>query len=80
MIEVRNRCGFGVEAPQPLVWKCLAPPRVQLFVWCCLEKKILTRADLKRRGLLGDDSDISCPLCGLDDETVDHLFASSPLS
>lgn len=80
MIEVKNRCVNEVAAPQPLVWNCLAPPRVQLCVWCCLKKKILTRADMRRRGISGDDGDISCPLCGSADETIDHLLVSSPLS
>lgn len=68
----------GTLAAQNLIWKSLAPPRVQLFVWCNAKRKILTRTDLRRRGLLCLDASATCPLCGLEDENIAHLLVTCP--
>lgn len=55
-------------------WKGLAPPRVQSFMWCALREKVLTKMDLKRRGLLRSKEVFSCLLCDHTEEDLDHLF------
>lgn len=43
-----------------LAWLGVAPLRVQFFLWCLLERKILTRAILSYRRLLNSNEDLSC--------------------
>lgn len=80
MIDVASQNVNGSPAAQNLIWKCLAPPRVQMFLWCSAQRKILTRMDLRWRGLLRPDDITSCPLCGLADETIDHLLVTCPVT
>ncbi|KAJ9537117.1 hypothetical protein OSB04_029850 [Centaurea solstitialis] len=49
------------------------PPKIRLLL-----KRILTRTNLSKKGI--NTPSILCPLCALDEESVDHLFHScSPL-
>lgn len=70
----------GPPPPPSLVWKNLAPPRVQTFAWCGVKRKILTKMDLRRRGLLRSQEDLGCPLYGLEEEIIDHLFFTCPIA
>lgn len=54
----------------------VAPPRVQIFLWCVLKEKILTKEELKRRGLLWYEDDLNCILCESSSENVNHLFVN----
>lgn len=80
MIEVATQNVIGSLVSQSFIWKNLAPPRVHLFTCCCAKRKVLTRMDLRRRGLMSSEGDSSCPLCGLVDEMIDHLLATCPMT
>ncbi|XP_057432396.1 uncharacterized protein LOC130725161 [Lotus japonicus] len=60
---------------EPLQWaiflKAPSLPRVREVVWRVCTGAVQVRAKLRRRGV---DVDPSCPLCGLEDETMEHLF------
>ncbi|KAK9038964.1 hypothetical protein V6N11_023805 [Hibiscus sabdariffa] len=45
-----------------LVWRGVAPPKVELFAWLVIRQRIPVRVELMRRGL-SSISDILCPLC-----------------
>ncbi|XP_072066904.1 uncharacterized protein [Arachis hypogaea] len=55
------------------IWKGLAPPRVELFVWFVLVGKVNTKERLSRLRIISQD-DKRCVLCNKDDEQVHHLF------
>lgn len=52
----------------------MASRRIQTFVWCALKRKILSRVELNRRGILNSSDDLFYTLCGSQEENVDHLF------
>ncbi|XP_057431260.1 uncharacterized protein LOC130724076 [Lotus japonicus] len=52
-------------------WKAPSMPRVREVSWRVCTGALPVRTKLRQRGV---DVDSSCPLCGLEDETVDHLF------
>nr|XP_025662026.1 uncharacterized protein LOC112757684 [Arachis hypogaea] len=55
------------------IWKGLAPPRVELFVWFVLVGKVNTKEPLSRLGVI-DQDDKRCVLCNKEDELIHHLF------
>ncbi|GMI70241.1 hypothetical protein like AT4G29090 [Hibiscus trionum] len=57
------------------VWQGLAPPRVDFFIWQLCNNKIPVKQELSRRGI-DSISDLNCPLCGPNVESVQHLFLS----
>ncbi|XP_057452553.1 uncharacterized protein LOC130744377 [Lotus japonicus] len=56
------------------IWHISAPSNVKAFVWRVLWGRIQTRVDLSRIGLYFVGDDLKCPLCQLEDESVDHLL------
>lgn len=80
LIELAYQNVLGSVGHLPLVWSSVAPPRVQMFNWCCAKKKILTRSELMRRGILSTDGDSLCPLCRSANESFDHLLVTCPTS
>ncbi|XP_039065107.1 uncharacterized protein LOC120210455 [Hibiscus syriacus] len=61
------------------VWLGFVPPRVETFLWQLSHQKVAVRAELLRRGVnIGDN--FLCPLCNLEEESVQHLFISCPVS
>ena len=52
------------------IWKIKAPPRVVIFGWLAIQKKILTMDNLRRKGKFLVNA---CPMCLEEEETVDHL-------
>lgn len=44
-------------------------------MWAALKRKILVRHNVRRRGILSDGASDVCPLCGDEDDTVDHLLS-----
>jgi hypothetical protein len=53
------------------VWKSLAPPRVQLFLWLLTQRRIQCRLVLLRKGIV--DSGI-CEICNAADESPEHII------
>jgi hypothetical protein len=45
--------------------------KIKLFVWMVQHKKILTWKNLRKKGFVGPSR---CQLCGLHEETMDHLL------
>ncbi|CAL1381444.1 unnamed protein product [Linum trigynum] len=60
-----------------LVWSNICPPRYSLIVWLLKKNVIIMRDKLLQWGKV---MDASCPLCGLDVETRDHMFLRCSLS
>jgi len=56
------------------LWKSKAPSKVLAFSWTLLLDRIPTKVNLMRRHLLAVDDSKRCVFCGLEDETVVHLF------
>lgn len=54
----------------PAVWDLKIPPRIQNFLWLFSQNKIMTRDNLRKRGL---PKPLECSLCK-DFEYVTHLF------
>ncbi|KAH1209667.1 putative ribonuclease H protein [Glycine max] len=55
-----------------LLWKLKIPPKPAVFTWRLLKDRLPTRANLIRGNVIIQD--IVCPLCGLEQEEVGHLF------
>ena len=53
------------------IWKLKAPPRVVIFDWLVLRKRIPSMDNLRRRGMTIANG---CPMCLRDEESVDHLL------
>jgi hypothetical protein len=56
------------------IWKCPAPSKVSSFVWQLLHCRTPTRMNLFLRNIIGENGDVSCGLCGEENETELHLF------
>ncbi|XVF49157.1 hypothetical protein PTKIN_Ptkin03bG0246000 [Pterospermum kingtungense] len=56
-----------------VIWTGLVPPKVELFCWKVLKGRVAVRANLYARNVL-PSSNVMCPLCGVMEESVDHLF------
>ena len=61
----------AISFPWKCIWKNCVQPKVSFFAWEASWGKILTFAQLKRRGFSLANH---CPLCHKSEETVDHLF------
>jgi len=53
------------------IWKSLAPPRVQLFLWLLMQRRIQCRLVLLRKDIV--DSGI-CEICNAADESPEHVI------
>lgn len=53
------------------IWKLDVMPKLRIFLWQTLLNALPVRGVLLRRGMMIDPT---CPLCGEDIETIDHLF------
>jgi hypothetical protein len=53
------------------LWRTKAPPRMKLFFWLALHRRLWTSERRKRHGLQDDDT---CALCDQAAETRSHLF------
>jgi hypothetical protein len=54
----------------PYVWKLKIPPRIQVFLWLFSQNKIMTRDNLRTRGMV---KPLECEMCK-ELETVKHLM------
>jgi hypothetical protein len=53
------------------LWRAKAPPKVKMFFWLALHRRLWTAERRKRHGLQDDDA---CALCDQHAETGSHLF------
>eukprot|EP00253_Pinus_taeda_P010228 PITA_10228 len=67
--------------PNPAQWKFIwefpSLPKIDFFCWTAAHQSILTRDNLRRRGMEGQSR---CPLCLSDAETVSHLLLLCPFA
>lgn len=67
--------------PNPAQWKFIwdfpSLPKIDFFCWTVAHQSILTRDNLRRRGVEGPSR---CPLCLSDVETVSHLLLLCPFA
>ena len=61
-----------------IIWKLKIPPRVAVFCWRLLKKRLPTKDNLLRRNITIQDQ--NCPLCGNAQEDVGHLFFNCNLT
>ena len=62
--------GSTIMPDAPQVWHSFAPLKVKLHAWLALRDRCWTADRRLRRGLV---SHTLCPLCSLEDETMEHL-------
>ena len=55
-------------------WRMKAQPSALLTAWRVMKNKIVSKANLARRGICLDSS--ICGLCGEEEETTSHLFCT----
>ncbi|XP_039688848.1 uncharacterized protein [Medicago truncatula] len=67
---------WGVEEKRVFhqLWKSAASSKVVAFSWKLLLDCIPTRVNLHRRNALPPNTNLSCVLCGRDNERTNHLF------
>jgi hypothetical protein len=50
-----------------IIWKIQAPSKITLFMWLCLENKVLIGENFRKRGGIGPSA---CPLCLNNEEST----------
>ncbi|KAE8729391.1 Serine/threonine-protein phosphatase BSL2-like protein [Hibiscus syriacus] len=58
-----------------LVWRGLVPSKVEVFLWQIIHQKLPVKTVLLSRGVKGIENS-KCTICGLEPESVNHLFFS----
>lgn len=53
------------------IWRNVAPPRVQMFMWLLTQRRIQCRTNLHRKHVLPD---AICEVCNEQDETPEHIM------
>jgi len=53
-------------------WKCKVVPSALVTTWRVLKNKLVTKANLEKRGITVVSS--MCSLCEVEEETSTHLF------
>ncbi|CAD6334964.1 unnamed protein product [Miscanthus lutarioriparius] len=69
--------GHQDDPSSAFIWKNATPPRVQMFFWLLLRGRIQCRANLYRKNIMDLPN---CLVCGMDDETPDHLIFECPIA
>lgn len=62
---------FNIAARAKELWRVKAPPKIKIFFWLALHRRIWTAERRKRHGFQENDD---CALCGQAPESVEHLF------
>ena len=60
-----------VVAWYKIVWSTKIIPRHQFILWLVFRKRLATRDRMKK---FINIPDVSCPICKMQDESIDHLF------
>jgi hypothetical protein len=58
------------------VWKNSAPPRVQMFMWLLLQRRIQCRAVLHKKHVVPNNI---CEICNSEEETPEHIISGCNL-
>ena len=61
-----------------LLWTRVALPRHRFITWLFLHRRLPVKTRLAC--LYGQQNDVTCGLCGMEEETQDHLFLACPWS
>ncbi|KAL8480950.1 hypothetical protein ACS0TY_027463 [Phlomoides rotata] len=69
-----NSIGLADLEAFRMLWKSSATRRSQSIGWKILKMRLPTRDELKKRGIIPEDQDSSCPCCEEKEETISHLF------
>lgn len=56
------------------MWKTFAPSTVKTFMWRLFWGRIQTKQNLAKRGIPLSSSDLNCPFCDEEVESIDHLL------
>ena len=59
------------------IWMAKVALKVKLFVWRVVQRIILTKTRLNQKGVSGDSN---CAVCGIQFETLKHIFFDCPLN
>ncbi|KAL4280566.1 hypothetical protein GQ457_03G000290 [Hibiscus cannabinus] len=62
-----------------LVWRGIAPPKVEFFYWLVVQNRIPVKVELVKRGV-SSITELSCPLCGNKFEIAAHLLFNCDIS
>lgn len=73
MIKAR---GQGTDPRAIFSWKSLAPPRVKLFMWLLLQRRIQCRSVLFRKHIVDSTT---CEICNASEESPEHIIHGCPL-
>ncbi|KAM0864782.1 hypothetical protein ACQ4PT_043697 [Festuca glaucescens] len=63
--------GRTILAGAAQIWNSFAPLRFKVYGWLAVRGRCWSADRLARRGL---PCDTTCPLCGIEDETLNHLL------
>ncbi|GKV05161.1 hypothetical protein SLEP1_g17203 [Rubroshorea leprosula] len=68
------------DAQYKLIWDNKLPLKISAFAWKALQNRISTKDNLLKRGLIEDNTEAKCILCGEKVETSTHILFSCPIS
>ncbi|KAL4362824.1 hypothetical protein GQ457_04G010070 [Hibiscus cannabinus] len=57
------------------IWSLAVTPRIRMFIWLILKRRLMKNEERARRGL---SSDASCPCCGCVSESIAHILRDCP--
>jgi hypothetical protein len=69
--------GQPADARATFVWRSVAPPRVQMFMWLLTQRRIQCRTVLQRKNILPD---ATCEVCNELDESPEHIMGGCTIS
>lgn len=56
------------------IWDRITPLKVAAIVWRATWDRLPTRENLRRRNILTENDDLSCPICNVQPESANHIF------
>lgn len=82
LFSVHNAYNFfingGITSSFPMsIWFLSVPEKIKLFIWLAYHNRLLTADNLRKRNF---PTPQSCPLCGSDEETTEHLLLACHFS
>ncbi|XP_058776200.1 uncharacterized protein LOC131650511 [Vicia villosa] len=60
------------------IWRATVPSKLKIFGWRLMQDRLPTRKQLKRRGIIEQNQDVSCVFCPLQVEDLFHLLLLCP--